>query len=114
MEGYKTFTEALQKAHEFTDAWTSSTSGDYMSFEDMVDLSLTEDMLFGLDQDEYYLALDDGAICVCSFILKKITILFHPAKEKKEKTAGRRFCKKCGSPLNPDAQFCKKCGAKVA
>lgn len=24
-----------------------------------------------------------------------------------------KFCKECGSPLNPDSKFCKKCGTKI-
>ena len=24
-----------------------------------------------------------------------------------------KFCKECGSPLNPDSKFCKKCGVKI-
>ncbi|MBQ8995192.1 MAG: zinc ribbon domain-containing protein [Oscillospiraceae bacterium] len=113
MEGYKTFTEALEYAHRYTLAWVDTASGDYMSYDDMVDLSLTEDMLFGLEEDDYFLALDDGAICLCSFILKKITVLFRPTAVQQQRPVGGKFCTKCGSPLRTDSKFCLKCGAKV-
>ena len=113
MEGYKTVTEALQKAHEKCGSWTALSTGDHMSFDDMVDLSLTEDMLFGLEPDEWFLALDDGAICLFSAALKRITVLFRPAAQAEQKTAVSKFCTKCGSPLRPGAKFCLKCGAAL-
>lgn len=119
MEGFKTFTQAVDMASDFCSVWKNIEANEEIGYEDMMETALYLDACFPLVGDIWYGVFEEGSIGMINEYTKEITIMFssiksEPIKHKLYMDDDKKYCISCGTELPSEAQFCSKCGKKVA
>lgn len=139
MEGFKTFTQAVDYAAEHCSSWVGIQDGTVFSYKDMMGVAIVMDSTTPLEEPFWYVVFPDGEIDYLSTETKIIDKIFLannntavPKSEligfsdeseipddlllDKETIAPKkaaRFCRFCGNPLEQDSVFCAACGRKL-
>ena len=135
MEGYKSFIQAMDDASDHCSIWTDLQEGEDISYEELMEAAFFTDTLAVLPDDQWWVAMDDGAVGLLNEFDKQIVIMYTPVKSAPVKikytgdelerklydlmpendTEGEDpvFCIKCGTKLPAGAVFCPKCGHRV-
>ena len=136
MEGYKSFIQAMDDASDHCSVWTNLEDGEIYTYEEMMEAAGFNDLLVILPDNQWWVAMDDGAVGLLNEYDKEILIMYRPVKSApvKVKYSGEEFynkfapyfeddetaeddapvfCIQCGTKLPEGAVFCPKCGRKV-
>ena len=132
MEGYKSFIQAMDDASDHCSRWIDLEDGTEYSYEELMEAAGFTDGLVILPDNQWWVAMDDGAVGLLNEYDKEILIMYRPIKSPpiKVKYTGDEldkklkaffeseedapaFCIKCGTKLPEGAVFCPKCGNRV-
>lgn len=143
MEGYKSFTQAVDEAALYASCWRGVSDGTVFSYQDMMGIALVLDMTAPLEEPFWYLVLPTGEIdllCPQDRTAEQLFLAIDPTPVPAEERArftgeddlpddllidgtvpvapspapsARRFCKYCGAPTDADSVFCQSCGKKL-
>lgn len=130
MEGFRSFTRAMDRASDVCSQWISADDGTKFSYAEMMLLAAHLDKDFPLEEHQWYTVFPDGEICLLHEDFDEIMPLWKPIASKpiKNKYTGDEFypqdkqekendkyayCPYCGEKLPEGAAFCPHCGKKV-
>ncbi len=125
MEGFRTFTCAMDRASDVCSKWTCADDGVDYSYAELMLVAAHLDSEGPLDDRQWYIVFPDGEICMAHEDFEEIMPLWKPVKSKpiKNKLTGDefypeenkdyKFCTHCGQKLPLEAEYCSKCGRKV-
>lgn len=108
MEGFKTFTQAMDMASLNCRKWKDIEEGSICDYDEMMEIAAYLDGAFPLVGHLWYVVFDDGEIGLLSQDNEEISRMFLPYKEDETE-----YCMYCGSRLAKEAVYCPKCGKKV-
>lgn len=139
MEGFKSFTQAVDYAAERCSSWAGIQDGSTFGYKDMMGVSLVVDAASPMEEPFWYVVFPDGEIdylCTETGEIEKMFIAENstpvPAGERigfgdessipddliadVSKISGKKapkFCRFCGNALEEDSMFCSSCGKKL-
>lgn len=136
MEGYKSFTQTVDRASLCAGCWQSVSDGTVFSYQDMMGIALVLDMTSPLEEPFWYAVLSNGEIdllCPQNRTAEQLFLAVDPTPVAAEERArfdsesglpddlltdrpapgAHCFCKYCGSSIDADSVFCRSCGRKL-
>lgn len=122
MEGFRTFTQAMDRASDYCDEWMSVEDNTVYRYIDMMILAAHIDTDYPLDKNTWFIVFPDGEIALMNTHTDEMIAMYRPRNKRvvKEKFTGEelerpraRFCRFCGSQITAEAKFCPYCGKKV-
>lgn len=129
MEGFRSFTMAMDRASDVCSKWKSADDGTPFSYPEMMLLAAHLDKDFPIEEKQWYIVFPDGEIALLHEDFDEIMPLYKPVKSKPitekftgeefyqhkpdDTKTGKAYCSYCGERLNPGDIYCGNCGRKV-
>ena len=140
MEGYKTFIQAMDDASDHCSVWTNLEDGSLCLYSELMEAAAFTDGLSPLPDDQWWMALDDGAIGLLDETNEEVILMYTPVpsppvtekytgddlekkmqeffaeperEEENKADNAPAYCMYCGAKLPEGAAFCMKCGSPV-